>query len=308
MKTPTLFFILLLSACTHLQSTGDFGPKNKIVKEIPFKAREDDQLRQRVLILPWAAKSENIPSDFVMEVEQEFLKRLRETENYVMLHEGDLGIELKKFQEKNVYQWDKLYPTLTQKGVAVIIEGSLAMFREKESIDPVGVMRELQWEKELTIVMQLHDPKRKKITWKENFTISQGNSEWKILAREGQRTHLEPQPEVIHEMAKQAVASIIPPLQSHLAQLKWSGRIALIKGDRVYLNVGRLSGLQVGDLLKVSEEGDEVFDPDSGDSIGKAPGQTKGTLEVISYFGQDGAVTVVHSGSGFQENDNVELY
>jgi hypothetical protein len=305
----TLFiFILFISACSHLTSTNEFVPKNKVARDIPFKAREDDQLRQRVLIMPWEAKSETIPGDFVREVEQEFLKKMHEAENYVLINESDLGIDLKSFREKKEYDWHKLYSVLAQKGVTVIVQGNLEVLKEKESIDPVGIVRELQWQKELTIQVRVHDPKRKKEIWKDSSTVSQGNSEWRLMVREGERTKLEVQPEVTFELSKQAVAGIFPALQMTLGQLKWTGRIALIKGDRVYLNVGRLSGLQPGDLLKVSEDGDEIFDPDSGDSIGKAPGQMKGTLEVISYFGQDGAVSVVHSGSGFQENDNVELY
>ena len=77
---------------------------------------------------------------------------------------------------------------------------------------------------------------------------------------------------------------------------------------RVAEYVGRISGLQVGDLLKVSENGDDIYDPDSGVHIGKSPGRLKGTLEVISYFGNDGSIAVIHSGAGFKENDKVEVY
>jgi hypothetical protein len=82
----------------------------------------------------------------------------------------------------------------------------------------------------------------------------------------------------------------------------------MVSGERVFINAGRLSGLQVGDILKVTEEGDDVYDPENGRFIGTAPGRLKGTIEVVSYFGRDGAIAVVHSGSGFQENDRVELY
>lgn len=307
MKTLFLFLIFI-SACSHFKANNDFIPKNKVAKDIPFKAREDELLRQRVVILPWEAKSPTIPAEFVRQVEQEFFKKMRITEDYVLISANDLGIDLNSFREKNNYKWNKLYPILAQKGVTVVILGNLELLKEKESIDPVGIVRELQWQKELTIQMWAHDPKRKKEIWKKSTTVSQEDSEWRVMVREGERTKLEPQPEVMFELSRQAVANIFPVLHAYLAQMKWTGRIALIKGDRVYLNVGRLSGLQLGDLLKVSEDGDEIFDPDSGDSLGKAPGQMKGTLEIISYFGQDGAVSVVHSGSGFQENDNVEIY
>ena len=99
-----------------------------------------------------------------------------------------------------------------------------------------------------------------------------------------------------------------PQIISSLGKISWEGRIAAISGDRIYLNVGRISGLEVGDLLKVSDEGDDIYDPESGGHIGKVPGRMKGTLEVISYFGNDGAIAVIHSGSGFKENDKIELY
>jgi hypothetical protein len=58
----------------------------------------------------------------------------------------------------------------------------------------------------------------------------------------------------------------------------------------------------------VSEEGQEIFDPETGGFIGKAPGRMKGTIEIVSYFGKDGAIGIIHSGSGFEENDIVEIY
>ncbi|MDZ4084592.1 MAG: hypothetical protein U1E10_16745, partial [Bdellovibrionales bacterium] len=91
-------------------------------------------------------------------------------------------------------------------------------------------------------------------------------------------------------------------------KLSWEGRVALVKGERVYLNAGRLSGLQVGDILRISEEGEDVHDPETGNYIGRVPGRLKGTVEIVSYFGRDGAIAVLHSGSGFRENDLVELY
>jgi hypothetical protein len=88
----------------------------------------------------------------------------------------------------------------------------------------------------------------------------------------------------------------------------WEGRIASVQGERIFLNVGKISGLAAGDLLRVVDEGEEIYDTESGSFIGKSPGRLKGTLEVVSFFGQDGAIAVIHSGGGFRENDRVELY
>ncbi|MAV92401.1 MAG: hypothetical protein CL676_13360, partial [Bdellovibrionaceae bacterium] len=115
-------------------------------------------------------------------------------------------------------------------------------------------------------------------------------------------------PQMIMESTRRAYMSLLPQVISAVDKLSWEGRVAMVSGEKVYVNAGRLSGIQVGDLLKVTEEGSEIFDPETGRFIGTAPGRMKGLLEVVSYFGKDGAVTVIHSGNGFKENDLVQLY
>ena len=98
------------------------------------------------------------------------------------------------------------------------------------------------------------------------------------------------------------------PIIRAIEKISWEGRIATIQGERIFINAGRLTGIQLGDILRVTEEGREIYDPASGELIGKVPGRMKGTVEIISYFGKDGAIGLIHSGSGFTENDRVDLY
>ena len=55
-------------------------------------------------------------------------------------------------------------------------------------------------------------------------------------------------------------------------------------------------------------EGQEVYDPETGALIGVSKGELKGTLEVIDYFGPDGAIAILHSGGSVLEGDYVTLY
>lgn len=87
----------------------------------------------------------------------------------------------------------------------------------------------------------------------------------------------------------------------------WSGRIAQIKGSFIYINAGRQTGLQIGDNLVVQELGEEILDPQTGVSLGRAPGVVRGKLKISDYFGKDGAVASVISGSNFKNNDLVKL-
>src|SRR5690606_25714789 len=98
---------------------------------------------------------------------------------------------------------------------------------------------------------------------------------------------------------RKAFVSSVPNVLRAVEKLSWEGRVAMVAGERIFVNAGRLSGLQIGDILKVTEEGEDVYDPETGRFIGTAPGRLKGTIEVVTYFGKDGAIAVIHSGSGF---------
>ena len=84
--------------------------------------------------------------------------------------------------------------------------------------------------------------------------------------------------------------------------------MAKIIGNKIYLNSGRDSGLNIGDILKVITEGQDIFDPETGALIGVSKGDVKGTLEVIDYFGPDGSISILHSGGSVTEGDFVQLY
>jgi hypothetical protein len=91
-------------------------------------------------------------------------------------------------------------------------------------------------------------------------------------------------------------------------KMNWEGRIAKISAGRLYINAGRASGLNIGDILKVMTAGEDVYDPVTGVYLGRGPGQPKGTLEIVDFLGVDGSVATVHSGGGFFESDIVQLY
>jgi hypothetical protein len=87
---------------------------------------------------------------------------------------------------------------------------------------------------------------------------------------------------------------------------EWSGRIASIKGRTVYLNAGQKTGLKVGDVLIVQELGEEILDPQTNVSLGRAPGPVKGEVIVTGYFGKDGSTATIRSGTAFNTNDLVK--
>jgi hypothetical protein len=107
---------------------------------------------------------------------------------------------------------------------------------------------------------------------------------------------------------RNAVALLVPDVVRSVDKLTWQGRVAKVTGKKIYVNAGKASGLISGDILRVLSPGDDIYDPSTGAFLGRTAGQLKGTLEVVDFLGTDGAVSEIHTGGNFQENDVVQLY
>ena len=197
---------------------------------------------------------------------------------------------------------------LKDTGISTLVEGKILDLRIKRKADPIGVVRKMKITFECVIRMRMVSVKTQKEIFNTVKTVTLHEDNVRVAERVESDAQLQNNPELIKIIVKDAFYDFIPQVLGALTQVSWEGRIAAIQGDRMFLNVGRVSGIQIGDLLKVVDGGSDIYDPEGGQHIGRVPGRLKGTLEVISYFGQDGAIAVIHSGAQFKENDKVELY
>ncbi len=106
---------------------------------------------------------------------------------------------------------------------------------------------------------------------------------------------------------RDALTKAMVNMLDQLEATEWRGRIAQVRGQTVYVNAGKQSGLRVGDILVVQELGEMIIDPQTRVAIGRAPGRVKGELMITSFFGQNGSVATIRSGTGFRTNDLVKL-
>jgi hypothetical protein len=192
--------------------------------------------------------------------------------------------------------------------VAAVIEGKVMTIKAKRMGDSVGLIRETKAQVSTQVRVRVYAGKNGKEILNEMRSADTEASTTHVAERGDITRSLTEDPELVRAAIRKAFSGSVSGIIRAVEKLSWEGRVAMINGERVFINAGRLSGLQVGDILKVTDEGDDVYDPDTGRFIGTAPGRLKGTIEVVSYFGKDGSIAVIHSGSGFQENDRVELY
>ena len=308
-----LVMVNLFSACAIFDSNANQSNSQptvkREVKDLSTQARKEDSApRKRILILPFLDVSEVRPQSFRDQARAEFIKDCNRRGDFIAVDSQDLKMDITKQMKSGEYLFPEITKAANDLGAFAVIEGKIMDLKVGRKADPVGLFRQMKTKFDASVRIRIALTHTGKEIFNTVKTVSLEEAQTRVGEDASADKMLAINPEILEKLVGDAFIDFEPQIAAALSKLSWEGRIAAINGDRIFLNVGRLSGLQVGDLLKVTEDGEEIFDPQTGNFIGKSPGRLKGTLEVISYFGQDGAIAIVHSGAGFKENDRVEQY
>lgn len=192
-------------------------------------------------------------------------------------------------------------------GINLVIFGRISQARVRQKTDEIGFVRKMKSYAQSIVEIKVFDVQSNKEILSEKMDGNINDSAFRFFMDE-RDSNLSYRRALLRYSVKVAVRRFIPGLNKLGAKLDWTGRVAKIIGSKVYLNAGRKSGLNIGDILKITTDGEEIYDPESGALLGVSKGQVKGTLEIVDYFGPDGAVAVLHSGGTVTEGDFVQLY
>ncbi len=299
-----LVALILCVGCVTAKNRSTEEPNNIGQKLRSLKA---DGPRKRVVVLPVLNDSVEKDAAVARVARDVLIAGLRSTDNYIILDNSDLGKDFESFKKDGGYDMDGLSKAAAEAGVIAVIEGRVIEVKARKSGDEVGLLRTMKADVTVTVGVRVYAAVGKHEVFNEVRSAQSSEKNYRVMDPDGKQS-FGSDPVLIREALASAFNGFVLPLTKSIDKLAWAGRIAYSQGEKIYLNAGRLTGINVGDILKVMEPGEDIYDPETGLFIGKAPGRVKGTLEVVSYFGKDGCVAIVHSGSGFKENDRVELY
>ncbi len=318
-----LSMMLSLGACAMLGNEGGSDRSTTTVKketkDVSAQARKSNEAepRKRLMILPFLDGKKDGTADgksgyeaYLETARREFIREMNRSGEFVVVDSKDLNLDLNtaKVADGSQYKIENIARVARELGVSALLEGKLLDVKVKRKSDEVGLFRTLKSQFDCVAQVRIISARSSKEIFNTTKTVTIEESTTRVAENVQQDKFFKEHPEIISNLVKETFLDFQPQISTAMSKLSWEGRIAVVKGDRIYLNVGRLSGLQMGDILKVSDEGEDIYDPQTGNFVGKVPGRLKGTLEVVSYFGQDGSIAIIHSGSGFKENDRVELY
>lgn len=188
-------------------------------------------------------------------------------------------------------------------GVNAVIIGSITKYGEREEgIEYLGYKKKIQTA-ECTVDIRIVETETARVLYADSgHGIHQ--HEIKEFMGMGQKADYD---EVLADKAlRAAISQFFNNVLNQISLVEWSGRIADVKGGQIIINAGRMTGLAIGDVLVVRALGEEVIDPETGVSLGRAPGATKGEIQVTEFFGEDASICRIISGGGFEVGDMVK--
>ncbi len=303
--------IVFAAGCANFQRS-QTAPERS-VKDFSYQSERNDegsQMRKRVMVLPFLT-GDNVAVNSRQIVDNAritLIEELNKSGLLIAFTEDELRSQALKARAASGYDIQVLAKPAQDLGITAIMEGKLIDLKLRQKTPQVGIVRNVEREYDAIVELKIVNVRNQKSIFNTRKTVTFSDSDTRIgsMASEDQKASLDPH--FLSLLVQEAFLEFVPQILQAFERVSWEGRIAAVQGDRYFLNVGKVSGVQIGDILKVLDEASDVYDPESGSHIGRVSGKMKGTIEVVSYFGIDGAIAILHSGVGFKENDRVETY
>lgn len=298
-----LILIFSLVACAPMQRRTPVNKKNSSKNYSQFSP-----IKKKIALLPFYNEAPVGGDELSNIATNEFKRDILRSREFILDPEAEnIFGSSKEIYSGGGIKLAQLSRKAKLSGVNIVIIGRVKEARVRQQSDDVGFVRKVKSLAEAKVEVKVYDVLANKELFSEvvegvisddNFRLYNANSEDNLSYRQTLMRH----------SVKLAIRKAIPKIIKIGSRLTWMGRVAKIIGNRIYINAGRNSGINLGDILKVVTEGQEIYDPETGAMIGVSQGEVKGSLEVIDYFGQDGAVCTLHSGGSVTEGDFVQLY
>ena len=152
-------------------------------------------------------------------------------------------------------------------GVNLVMYGRITKARIRQNTDEIGIMRNQRSFAETEIELRVFDVNAGKGVLVDTQDGNVDDKSFRFYLDEN-NSNEEFRKNLLRYSVQVGMRKFVPKLIDLGEKLEWVGRVAKIIGTKIYINAGRTSGINIGDILKVTTEGQEIFDPET--EIGRA--------------------------------------
>jgi curli biogenesis system outer membrane secretion channel CsgG len=103
-----------------------------------------------------------------------------------------------------------------------------------------------------------------------------------------------------------SIVNLMGNLVKALNSIEWTCIVADVSGEKIYVNAGKSSNLELNKQVNIFELGKPIMDPASGKELGREETMT-GEASVVSYLGDNGSVLKLTSGKMPKKGDICKL-
>jgi hypothetical protein len=310
-----IFFILILAACQRSPQfrkeeeygRSDFSGASSRGAPSAHRFESMGQPKKRVMVLNFWNDTPVQQSELGSFAADELKRGLFLSQRVIIPSDVKSELGTSNFVQGERVKVAQLMREGRRLGVAVLVIGRISKIVFRQKGDDIGIFQQKQSLAGVELEAKLFDVQG----GREIMSTSQYGEATSNNVVSMENNNLEGsayRAELTRFATREAVARFVPDVMRAIEKMMWQGHIARILGKKLYINAGKASGLITGDILRVMNPGDDIYDPVTGAFLGRSQGQLKGTLEVVDYLDVDGAVAEVHTGSNFKEGDVVQLY
>lgn len=298
-----LLAVLIAASCAPITRRKPISQSSRMSSVSEFSP-----IKKKIALLSFYNESPMGGEDLAITATEEFRREINKSREFIIDHEAEsLFGTSKEIYAGGGIKLAQLARKAKMSGVNIVIFGRVKEARVRQKSDEIGFVRKIKSLAETIVEIKVYDVLSNKELFSETLDGNISDDNLRFYKAESE-DNLSYRQDLLRYSVKVAVRKLVPRVVKIGSKLDWLGRVAKISGTRIYVNAGRTSGLNLGDILKVVTEGSEIYDPESGAMIGMTQGEVKGTLEVVDYFEPNGTICILHSGGSVTEGDFVQLY
>jgi hypothetical protein len=307
MRIIALFsIVILLTSCSLPVVKRNYKPRTGDYKKL--KQDFSNVVKKKVTILPILNEAPFGGKDLAVVIREELRRELARTGAMIFRPSAAASLgESKDIYAGGGVQMVQLARKASAEGLNFVIFGRIIEARVRQKADEIGLLRKVRFFSEVKVELRIFDVSTNKTVFQQTVLGFADDQNYEFYGEKDQE-RARYKRDLLRYSGRVAARKFIPKVLGISNRLEWSGKVAKIIDQHIYINAGRKSGIRIGDILHVVTDGTEIYDPTTGALIGRTKGNLKGTLEVIDFFGPDGSICVLHSGGAVQEGDIVRLY
>lgn len=220
---------------------------------------------------------------------------LAKSKRFILIERDKLD---KIFAEKNLqktegFQPDELVQSGKILGLNAIVTGSISQFGVKTQGEDYLVYEKREQIAEATVDLRVVSVSNGKLLWSDS---GRGTATQKVKDVMGMGGRAGYDETLEGEALRAAIVKFVNNIIAEIDKSEWFCYVAEYDNGNVYLDAGKESALNLNTVLKVTRPGRVIKSPSTGEIMGAVEDEV-GTIQVVKYFGDNGALAKVISGN-----------